>query len=352
MEKIKVDEAVSLYETSLKNTYCFLSNKINELLTSLLSSNNIIVHSITSREKDTIKLKEKILREGKSYLNPLDDITDLAGVRIITYFPSDVDKIIPVIENEFIVDKINSIDKRKTIDPSAFGYASVHLVVQLSQKRINLPEYAIFKDLKCEIQVRTILQHAWAEIEHDIAYKSNEDIPYELRRKFASLSGLLEIADREFESLRKDEKRVRENIESSIKKDIINIPINLDSLRFYLRKYHKENNIWENRLSELVKFLKNNNIEFLNQFDEILTKEKIERAENEFKRISKKPCKSYGKCLVKYFLVLSYYLNIRREEVGHIADCPALYNKRFNYDIIEKKTLKNKVSLIKKQKNN
>jgi len=74
---------------------------------------------------------------------------------------------------------------------------------------LKLSEYALFDKMKCEIQVRTILQHAWAEIEHDLVYKSPADIPFRVRRRFASLAGLLEIADREFESLRQDEMAVR-----------------------------------------------------------------------------------------------------------------------------------------------
>ena len=72
--------------------------------------------------------------------------------------------------------------------------------------------------MRCEIQVSTILQDAWAEIEHDIVYKSPEDIPFRLRRRFACLAGLLEIADREFESLRQDEMVVRQAVQSRIKK--------------------------------------------------------------------------------------------------------------------------------------
>ena len=83
---------------------------------------------------------------------------------------------------------------------------------------LKLPEYCLFDKMKCEIQVRTILQHAWAEIEHDVVYKSLGEIPFRVRRRFACLAGLLEIADREFESLRQDEMAVRQAIQSKLKK--------------------------------------------------------------------------------------------------------------------------------------
>jgi putative GTP pyrophosphokinase len=215
---MNVDEVIKKYVSEQMGTYRLLSEKTKEFLSSILSSKGIVPHSITSREKDPEKLRKKITTEGEVYDNLPNNITDLAGVRIITYFPSDVDKIVPLIEKEFKVDPKHSVDKRLCLDPAIFGYASVHFVVEFRPELLKLPEYALFDKMKCEIQVRTILQHAWAEIEHDIAYKSPEDIPFRLRRRFACLAGLLEIADREFESLRQDEMVVRQAVQSRIKK--------------------------------------------------------------------------------------------------------------------------------------
>jgi putative GTP pyrophosphokinase len=215
---MNVDEVIKKYASEQMSSYRLLSEKTKERLSSILSSRGIVPHSITSREKDPEKLREKIAAEGDAYDNILDDIKDLAGVRIITYFPSDVDKIVPLIEKEFRVDPKHSMDRRLRSDPSIFGYASVHFVVEFRPKMLKLPEYALFNKMKCEIQVRTILQHAWAEIEHNVVYKAPEDIPFRLRRRFASLAGLLEIADREFESLRRDGIAVRQAIQSRIRK--------------------------------------------------------------------------------------------------------------------------------------
>jgi putative GTP pyrophosphokinase len=209
---------IKKYVSAQRDTYRLLSEKTKEFLSSILSSRGIVPHSIASREKDPEDLREKITREGVVPDALFNGIADLAGVRIITYFPSDVDKIVPLIEKEFKVDPKHSVDKRLRLDPAIFGYASVHLVVEFRAELLKLPEYALFNKMKCEIQVRTILQHAWAEIEHDIVYKSPEDIPFRLRRRFACLAGLLEIADREFESLRQDEIAVRQAIQSRIKK--------------------------------------------------------------------------------------------------------------------------------------
>ena len=215
---MNVDEVIEKYVSEQRDTYRLLSEKARELLSTILSSSGIVPHSITNRGKGPEELREKIIREGGAPDVLFNGINDLAGVRIIAYFPSDVDNIVPLIEKEFNIDSKHSMDKRLSSDPSIFGYASVHFVVEFRPEMINLPEYALFDKMKCEIQVRTILQHAWAEIEHDIVYKSPGKIPFRVRRRFACLAGLLEIADREFESLRQDEMAVRQAIQSRIKK--------------------------------------------------------------------------------------------------------------------------------------
>ena len=97
-----INEVVKKYSDEERNTYRLLAEKTQELLSSILKDKSIVPHSITFREKDPEILKKKILRETKNYENPLADITDLAGVRIITYFPSDVDKISSIIQQELL----------------------------------------------------------------------------------------------------------------------------------------------------------------------------------------------------------------------------------------------------------
>ena len=320
------EEHISKYSLELQSGFKSLAIKIQELLSSILADNQITTHSITAREKSLASLRNKINKEAKSYINPLDEITDLAGVRIITYFPSEVDKIIPIIEKQFTIDRKNSIDKRKTTDPAAFGYASVHLVVELSSDRTKLPEYTKFKGMKCEIQVRTILQHAWAEIEHDIVYKSNEDIPFELRRKFASLSGLLEIADREFESLRQEEIKVRGEILQTIKQENIDIPVDLDSLRFYLEKFHDEKHLSEYNLSKLNRLIHDRDIKTIEELNKIFSRSLISNSAQEANKFMD-VCPGANDCLLKYILALGSHFNINRKEIGSIIRCPALIDE-------------------------
>lgn len=221
------------YDEQYRN-YSSFSNSLKSLIERFLLNAGVEVHTIATRVKDRKSLEKKIIT--KERYNKLSDITDIVGVRIITHYSDDVDKIARVIEKEFLVDKENSIDKRATLDPDRFGYLSLHYIVGLKKDRINLAEYSHFKDIKAEIQIRSILQHTWAEIEHDTGYKSNTGVPDAIRRKFSRLAGLLEIADDEFVEIKKKLERHKNKIEKDIKKGSDNIPLDKISLIEYLNR--------------------------------------------------------------------------------------------------------------------
>jgi len=109
--------------------------------------------------------------------------------------------------NEFTIDWDNWEDKSNMLDPDRFGYLSVHYIATLSPERIALMDYKKFSSCQFEIQVRSILQHAWAEIEHDLGYKSEIAIPRDVRRRFARMAGLLETADEEFGRIRDEREK-------------------------------------------------------------------------------------------------------------------------------------------------
>lgn len=169
---------------------------IEDYIRNLLNNNQIAFHSITSRTKGIESVSKKI--ELKNKYQKLNEVTDLVGIRIITYYCDTVDQISRLIEKEFIVDRDNSIDKRKTIDPDRFGYRSLHYVVQINKGQIKFNTEFGYHKLKFEIQISSILQYTWAEIEHDLGYKTQEEIPYDIKRSFSRLASLLELADEEF----------------------------------------------------------------------------------------------------------------------------------------------------------
>ena len=208
MNMLKNDFSLTTEYAADIESYRRMSATVAELLSRVLVGERIVVHSITHRCKAIESLEKKVGRSDKAYAS-LSQITDLAGVRVITYFASDVDKVARIVEREFEIDTPNSIDKRASLDPDRFGYQSLHYVASLNAPRGALIEYRDFSGKKFELQIRSILQHAWAEIEHDLGYKSASGVPREIRRRFARVAGLLEIADDEFSSLREELQRYK-----------------------------------------------------------------------------------------------------------------------------------------------
>lgn len=175
--------------------------KVERLVRELLEEKGLGVHFIESRPKDAAKLRDKVRRAEGKY-SKLGDVTDIAGVRIITYLEQDVYPIAEVIQEEFDIDWENSVDKGDLLEPDQFGYRSLHYVAKLSADRSKLTEYSRFSECKVEVQIRSILQHAWAEIEHDLGYKSKHAVPKEMQRRFHLAAAQLESVDRQLNQIR------------------------------------------------------------------------------------------------------------------------------------------------------
>jgi putative GTP pyrophosphokinase len=173
------------------------------LILDLLKTNNLRVHSVTSRVKTKQSISDKIKKAAEYTYQELNDIHDICGIRIITYYPDEVDAVAGIIQREFNIDYSSSVDKRTILDPDRFGYLSLHYIAKLSTERLSLTEYSRFQKCKTEIQIRSILQHTWAEIEHDLGYKTKLAVPRHIRRRFSQLAGLLELADDTFVEIRK-----------------------------------------------------------------------------------------------------------------------------------------------------
>lgn len=228
----KLKELINDYKKSY-NLYDAFTVQIYHLIENIIKESGIKIHTIDGRTKDIDSLKKKTLKKEKQYRD-FFDVTDLSGIRIVCFSLDQVDQVAKIIKKNFIILNKYSVDKRKIMDPDRFGYLSLHYVVKISKTRANLTEYTKYRDLKCEIQIRTLLQHTWAEIEHDLGYKSEIAVPNNIKRKFYRLAGLLEIADDEFNTVIKIidsySKKVTKRIDSSPKK----VSIDKISLESYI----------------------------------------------------------------------------------------------------------------------
>lgn len=273
---------VILKEYTEKKELCEkFKTAIITLLEGILS--DISIQNISGRIKDYDSLSKKI--ELKKKYTELNDITDIIGIRVITYLPNDVDLIADKIRKEFNIDEDNSIDKR-IHEYDKFGYMSLHLVCELNDERIKLTEYKKFKDMKFELQVRSILQHSWAEIEHDIGYKHEIGIPKHIKRRFIRLASLLELADEEFQTIVRETTKYSEQVSSNIKRnDVMSLELNKITLEEYMKGSVELKNIRDkiaesilserhecplvpyglNRIIEQLEFLDYLNIELLDR---------------------------------------------------------------------------------------
>lgn len=199
------DKAVAEY-LKVQPFYADLADVVSRIIRESIESRGVKIHSVQSRAKTAKSFFNKAATPAEQtpnepkYRHPLQGITDLAGVRVITHFLSTLTEIDAMLVDEFqIVEKSNK--GTLLIQSDRFGYQSIHYLIRLAPARAGLPEYRRYAAHIVEVQVRTILQHAWAEIEHDIQYKSSTTIPTEIRRRFIALAGMLEIGDREFQAI-------------------------------------------------------------------------------------------------------------------------------------------------------
>lgn len=219
------------YEQQQKH-YNELEKYVTDILKRAVDNADIEVMAIESRVKKPASLQKKIELKGDKY-NSLSDITDILGTRIICFFSDDVDKTAALIQNIFEVDAENSVDKRAALNPDSFGYLSIHYIVSLPRNQ-NHPEK--LTGLKFEIQVRSILQHTWAVINHDLGYKTEYGVPKSITRDFSRVAGLLEIADDQFVAIRNNINNYSREIKSKIAENKADdVLIDIVSLREYIK---------------------------------------------------------------------------------------------------------------------
>lgn len=205
---------------------------VKSILENLLKQNNLSYHSITCRVKDRDSFLAKFDRKGYSQL---EDITDLAGIRIIAHTTSDELAISDLVKREFVYDNSQSGDKADGLKDDQVGYLSIHYIAELNAVRSQLGEYCAYKGLKCEIQIRTLLQHAWAEIEHDRNYKFGGVLPKDIRRRFYLVAGALELMDAEFERLSKEIDAYGKKVADDAQAGNLEIHIDSTSLTEYMQ---------------------------------------------------------------------------------------------------------------------
>lgn len=225
-----MSDPVREYEKK-RSLYISLMNEVTPVLRTILEKQNVSLFNIEGRVKSSDSLRTKLTR--KKYLNPMEEIEDFCGIRIICYYESDIDKIEAILRTEYEV--TSGSDKQKEIEADRFGYSSRHLICRIKKEWLNVPNYRDFDGLKMEIQVRTMLMHTWAAISHKLLYKRETDAPREIMRSLSKLSALIELADEKFDEIKELKVLYQEKIEEhNLNYDE---PLNSDNLASLVEKY-------------------------------------------------------------------------------------------------------------------
>lgn len=141
-ENIELD-AVNWYINN-RDVYKRLAIKVESIINEIFDINGISFHMITSRAKEIESFKNKISND--KYDDPINQVHDFAGLRIITYVEDEIDKICTLIEQTFDIDAPNSFNKGQDLGIDKVGYKSIHYVAKLKSDRLKLPEYKQFEN--------------------------------------------------------------------------------------------------------------------------------------------------------------------------------------------------------------
>ena len=208
MDRNRIDELSINYVEKL-SLYEEYSSRIRNLVEDLVERDDIEVCGIEGWAKAPIELVKSLNAHYKAGgSDGLKSISDLVTVRVLLRFPEDVQKIEEVIRSEFDVDFDRSITSDGLEDPLRFGYPAVLYTLALSESRSSLREWRKYKDLPFRLEIRTVLQEAWATISPRVNLSVDSMSEKKFKRKLVRLAALLEEADEGFLSLWEEVKDV------------------------------------------------------------------------------------------------------------------------------------------------
>ncbi|MBF0354425.1 MAG: RelA/SpoT domain-containing protein [Alphaproteobacteria bacterium] len=164
------------YEREGRAKYAAFADTVSSILAAAVGAEGgYRLQQIKTRAKHPSSLRQKLRNRNIEASSTIEcDIKDLAGCRAIFYTNTDVARMISsgIIHQNFEVDEVKIHHPSRTAEEAAQLYISNHYIVKLKPERLALAEYAQFSGMRCEIQIQTILNHAWAEMAHDTIYKA------------------------------------------------------------------------------------------------------------------------------------------------------------------------------------
>lgn len=194
------DEIIEKYSSNYQKYLLPIAKKLEVYVTDIVN-NYPRIDRVVSRAKSIESFTDKALKEfnGKpKYLYPFTQIQDQIGVRIICFYKSDIEQI-----EKMIKDYFTPIEKKKIVpdDEKQFDYEGLHFILFIPD---DIRDIGLSKE-KCpevfELQIKTLYQHAWAEANHDLAYKPEAELSKDQKRKIAFTAAQSWGADEIFNDL-------------------------------------------------------------------------------------------------------------------------------------------------------
>ena len=230
---LHVEKLFNQYHEHLA-VYEKLKNIAFERIKQCLEENHLMVATVEARVKTEESLLGKLDLKGHKYQS-IGDVTDIVGLRVVTFYSDEVDLVSALMEQLFDIDWANSVDKRKTLEIDRFGYMSLHYICRIPEAMYHDPDMPQLNQIRFEVQIRNVLQHIWAFMYHDMGYKSTVEIPVDYQRNMNRMAGMLEMADEQFSLIRKEINVYRRNVQSLVaSSNFDEVPLNGDTFRSYL----------------------------------------------------------------------------------------------------------------------
>jgi putative GTP pyrophosphokinase len=188
----------------------------------------------THRVKDTESFISKALYRDKGYANPYEDITDKVGVRFVVLLQEDIEMIKNIIKNAgfWSCEETRDFEKERLENPTMFIYQSVHFVVK-NTNEITIDNIQIPPQTPCEIQVRTLLQHAYSELTHDTIYKPKTRVDPLAHRLVARSMALIETTDDIFSNVNRTLGKMAEEMTNTLQEllQLYSVKVSQDVMR-------------------------------------------------------------------------------------------------------------------------
>lgn len=232
--EVKTSEEIRRFKTQLTRFLMMYKFGLDEMNTKIdilkqefqyVHDYNPIEH-VESRIKSPESILKKVRKKGceLSFPSIRENINDIAGIRIVCSFISDIYKISEMLQKQQDMKLIECKDYIK--EPKPNGYQSLHLIVEVPVFTSDGTE-----NVRVEVQIRTIGMDFWASLEHKIYYKCNKDVPEKLRNELKDAANTVRQLDMKMEQINNEISELRDNSTLEETQEII-----INNQKFYLPK--------------------------------------------------------------------------------------------------------------------